>query len=523
VILFVTYLRSYGREHKSHFPTNMNTNPVSRFVAVLSITVCAALTSNSAQAILGQPGTLDPTWVGFASGKVMTPVGGNDDEATAIVMQSDGKVVVAGTCVGSDGSDQFCAARYNANGSLDSSFGSAGKIMTSVAAGNDSLRAAAIQSDGKIVLAGGCQVSGLFVFCMVRYNSGGTALDSGFGSNGRVFTSMSSGDDRARAIAVQPDGKIVLAGTCNIAVQPVFCAARYNSDGSLDSSFDGNGKVSTLIGSEASANAMALQPNGRLILAGECTNSGQRDFCVARYNTNGSLDTSFNGNGLLATDIVGGIDGANAVAIQADGKIVVAGHCAAPAAVSNFCAARYASDGSLDSSFAGNGLVTTSFANGGSEAHGVAIQPDGKVLLGGSCGVVFCALRYNSDGGLDNTFAVDGRVSTQVNLGFERANAIALQNDGRIHLAGRCSNGSNYDFCIVRYDGGPFGAQNCKLDIDGDGKVLATTDMLIATRVALGVTGNAAIGGVVFPANATRNTWSEIRSYLVTHCGMNLP
>ncbi len=494
--------------------------------------VSTGFAASGVHAIFGQPGTLDPTWSGFALGKVITPIGGSDDAVNAVIVQTDGKVVAAGTCIGSDGSNQFCVARYADTGMLDSGFGSGGKAITSVGAQDDTLTAAAIQNDGKIVLAGYCGVAGLPVFCMLRYNSGGTALDSGFGTNGRVFTSMSNGGDQANAIALQPDGKIVLVGGCNVNTQSVFCVARYNSNGSLDTSFDGNGKVSTAIGSEATAYAVALQSNGKIVVAGSCTNSGQKDFCLARY-TNGNLDLSFDGNGLLATDMNGGDDIARAVAIQADGKIVIAGSCAAspPPSFAHFCAARYDTDGSLDTSFAGDGLVTTTFVGYRSIATSLAVQPDGKLVLSGSCesGVfpfvtnVFCADRHNSDGGLDSTFGSNGKVTTQVDVSGDKSNAMALQTDGRILLGGRCTSGGESDFCVIRYDGGPFGAQNCKLDIDGDGRVLATIDMLIATRVALGATGSAAISGVTFAAHATRKTWSSIRSYLVTHCNMNLP
>jgi uncharacterized delta-60 repeat protein len=504
----------------------MNANICLRFAAMLCIATCAALGSPAVRAILGQPGTLDSTWVGFAAGKVMTPIGGNDDVVNALVLQADGKVVAAGTCLGGDGSSQFCAARYTETGSLDSSFGNGGKLITSVGAQDDTLKATAIQSDGKIVLAGYCGIGGSPVFCMVRYNSSGTALDSGFGANGRVLTPMSSGGDEANAMVLQPDGKIVLVGGCNIAVQSVFCVARYNGNGSLDTSFDGNGKVSTAIGAEAKAYAVALQANGKIVVAGSCTNSGQKDFCLARY-TNGSLDLTFDGNGVLATDVLGGNDIARSIVIQPDGKILVAGSCAAPANTTDFCAARYETNGELDTSFSGNGWVVTQISSDASAVAGVVIQPDGKLVLGGFCGNafggVFCALRYNSDGSLDTTFATSGKVTTPVNLGADAARAIANQADGRILLAGICSNGSNDDFCVIRYDGGPFGAQNCTLDIDGDGKVLATTDMLIASRIALGINGSAAMGGITFPAHAIRKTWSSIREYLVIHCDMVLP
>lgn len=134
----------------------------------------------------------------------------------------------------------------------------------------------------------------------------------------------------------------------------------------------------------------------------------------------------------------------------------------------------------------------------------------------------FCALRYNADGTPDANFGVSGKVLSPVGSADDYAAAMALQSDGKIVLAGRCSNGVNEDFCALRYDGGPFGYQNCKLDIDGDNQVLAMTDALIHARIALGMTGNAVVNGISFPSSASRNTWPLIRNYLVTQCGMSL-
>ena len=130
-------------------------------------------------------------------------------------------------------------------------------------------------------------------------------------------------------------------------------------------------------------------------------------------------------------------------------------------------------------------------------------------------------------GTLDATWATSsplgaGKLITPIGSGNDQANSITLQPDGKVLLAGNCSNGTNNDFCAARYDGGPFGYQNCKPDIDGDGSFLATTDALIYTRIALGITGPAVIGGMTFAPTATRNTWPLIRDYLVTQCGMSL-
>ena len=148
------------------------------------------------------------------------------------------------------------------------------------------------------------------------------------------------------------------------------------------------------------------------------------------------------------------------------------------------------------------------------------------MLLAGYCyngtNYDFCAARFLPDSTLDTSWNGTGKVITAIGSGADSATAMTLQPDGKVLIAGQCHNGSNSDFCVARYDGGPFGYRNCSLDIDGDGLVLATTDMLIGTRIALGITGPAVIGGITFAPNATRNSWPLIRDYLVTQCGMSL-
>ena len=133
----------------------------------------------------------------------------------------------------------------------------------------------------------------------------------------------------------------------------------------------------------------------------------------------------------------------------------------------------------------------------------------------------FCALRYSANGALDTTFETSGLVISSSGNSYDFARAVALQPDGKIVVAGICAGTSN-DWCVVRCDGGPFGYQNCKLDVDGDNQMLATTDSLIHARIALGINGNAVVNGITFPPTATRNTWPLIRDYLVTQCGLSL-
>ncbi len=483
---------------------------------------------------LGAPGDLDNTFGAF--GKVNTSFGTGNDGARRVAIQADGKIVVAGTCANGSNTD-FCIARYTADGALDTTFSGDGKFVVAIGSGDDDVRALALQPDGRIVAAGTCDNGASTSFCLARYTVAG-ALDTSFNGNGKVITAAGSVSSSLRGAALQPDGRIVVGGTCDNGAGNTFCLARYTADGVLDTSFSGDGKVATTIGASLSyVDSVLLQPDGKIVATGLCYStaaSGYSQFCLARYNANGSLDTSFNVDGRAQAQI--GNFNASAyggAALQPDGKIVVAGYCdlQSGGAGSSFCLARFESGGVLDPSFSTDGQLFTTMGNGNSFIRTIALQSDGKIIVAGYClglsTIDFCIARYHGTGALDTSFNTDGRAISTIGSDDDTAYSVAVQSDGKIVVVGNCSNGSNDDFCVARYEGGPFGARACSLDIDGDGKVLATTDMLIATRVALGVTGNAVIGGVAFPANAARDEWGtntvrDIRKFLTTQCGMTL-
>ncbi len=291
-------------------------------------------------------------------------------------------------------------------------------------------------------------------------------LDESFDGDGKVTTDIGSSYDSANAVAIQEDGKIVVAGY-STGSSDDFAVVRYNSDGSLDTYFgpNGNGKVTTDIGSSTAdyARAIAIQGDGKIVVAGYSTGSSD-DFAVVRYNSNGSLDIYFgpNGNGKVTTDIGSSTaDYAYAVAIQGDGKIVVAGY-SFNGSNYDFVVVRYKSDGSLDTSFGSNsnGIVTTAIGSGDDFAHAVALQGDGKIVVAGvsynGSNWDFAVVRYNSDGSLDTSFGSNsnGIVTTAIGSSTDSAQAIAIQiigNIGKIVVAGYSNNGSNFDFAVVRY------------------------------------------------------------------------
>jgi uncharacterized delta-60 repeat protein len=289
-------------------------------------------------------------------GSLTTSFGGTFAAASAIMLQPDGKIVVAGTAdfnprVPNSGLD-FALARYLANGSLDASFGDAGKVVFDFFGSFDQANAAALQPDGKIIVVGSASYDSLnrdIGFSLTRFNPDGST-DFGFGAGGKQITDFFDAGAKANGIVLQADSKFVVAGTASdSATRPVatdFALARYNSDGSLDPTFGIGGETSVPFSDSAAeqANALALAPDGKIIVAGSAfkTFATPPDFAVRRYNSDGSIDTSFGAGGAVTTDVAGGTDNAQALAIQPNGNVVVAGR----AFRSNFdlALARYVND-----------------------------------------------------------------------------------------------------------------------------------------------------------------------------------
>ena len=401
------------------------------------LAVLAALVLLCAGSAQAVPGNLDPSF--GVGGKVMAPVG-SGDFGEALAIQPDGKIVVAGW--GWD--DGFVVARYLPDGLLDASFGQGGKTTTSFGPNRAAqARAIALQSNGKIVVAGA--VGNDTSFALARYNADGS-IDSTFGSGGTVKVSV-GGVSGAYAVAVQPDGRIVVAGR---GAADEFGLARLNPDGSLDSGFGTGGTVTTTIGSLGIVYAIALQPDGRIVAG------GFPGFTLARYDPNGSLDATFGTQG-IATTASGAEEGARALALQSDGKIVVAGDDHER----GFTLARYTPSGALDPTFGSGGVASTALG-WFSRARGVAVQPDGRISAAGEATVgaiqAFAVARYDADGTPDAGFGDDGVVvsdlSTYPTIVYGSAASVALQSDGKIVVGGTAqvlTGGGNPTFGLARY------------------------------------------------------------------------
>ncbi|MFJ3310849.1 calcium-binding protein [Streptomyces sp. NPDC086549] len=344
-----------------------------------------------------------------------------------------------------------------APGDLDPTFGTGGKVTTDFAGEFAGAEGVAVQADSKIIAVGASNTTGIDIdFALARYNTDGS-LDSTFGTGGKVTTDF-GGSQYAVAVAVQADGKIIAAGDTYVVSDDShdFALARYNTDGSLDTSFGTGGKVTTDFG-DSGASGVALQADGKIIAAGYSVGINY-DFALARYNTDGSLDSTFGTGGKVTTDFGGAYDEAFAVALQADGKIIAVGASGTGGEERDFALARYNTDGSLDSTFGTGGKVTTTFGDFDG-AQGVAVQADGKIVAAGDANNLrnfFALARYNTDGSLDSTFGTGGKVTTDFGgAGDSGASAVAVQADGKIVAAGSSVSIGGTDFALARYqDGG---------------------------------------------------------------------
>jgi uncharacterized delta-60 repeat protein len=414
-------------------------------------------------------GTLDSTF--GANGFVRNGINGDNgggDRGYSVAVQPDGKLVVAGTSTYGS-STAFAAARYDTNGTLDTTFGTKGTLRRAIVGGDGTRDEAAtvlVQPDGNIVLGGGSSGPSGEAFAITRVDSIGTP-DTKFGVNGAARTELGGfiGPAVARSMALQSDGKIIVAGISNmIPNSSSFAVARFTSGGVLDHSFNAIGMTTTLIaggtGKDIGA-AVAVQSDGRIVVAGNSSGPGYSAIAAVRYNTNGSLDNTFGTGGTLMTPADGGSGSntANAVAVQADGKIVIAG-TSQNGSASGFLLNRLNTNGSLDNLFGTNGTVVTSVAGGSSQNFGsaVALQPDGKIVVAGGSTVgstsTFAVARYNANGTLDNTFGQSGTITTSID-GSDRTgddgSSVVLQPDGKIVVAGTCHVSSGSQFAVARF------------------------------------------------------------------------
>lgn len=389
-------------------------------------------------------------------GKVTTDFGtNNQDECSALALQTDGKIIAVGTSNNGTNYD-FAVARYNINGSLDNSFGNNGKVITSIGLQNDFATSVAIQTDGKIVVAGICFVSGSEKYGVVRYNIDGT-LDTTFDSDGKIITSIGNYSNRAYSIAIQIDGKIIVAGdSYSNSLQYKITLVRYNTNGSLDITFDNDGiSIITYGINGAIGKSIIIQSDGKGVVAGQTTNG--EDYILILCNSNGSLDTTFGTQGGTIVDFGTLEDVPWSMAKQADDKIIVVGGIGSNSVSfsPDMAIMRCNADGSIDTSFDVDGkvIIDASLFSRRDQAKSVAIQANGKILVAGysqnTNNFEGTIIRLNSNGSLDTTFDLDGIATSSFGTASnDFFSSIKVQNDGKIIAAGTTSS----DFAIIRYD-----------------------------------------------------------------------
>lgn len=377
-----------------------------------------------------------------------------------VSLQPDGRIVVVGETFLNPGSDAGLA-RYLPSGDLDPSFGHEGLVQSDwVGGGNDVAQSSTIQPDGKIVVAGSSTVcsdcpQARTLFVVARYTVNGS-LDQTFSGDGVKRTGFSLPNAQAFGATVTADGDVVAVGCVSQPDRPCaeVAVARYLSDGSLDPSFAGDGtKTSDLTAGSDVAFDVIARDDGRILIAGEAG----RDFALATYLSEGSIDRTFGTRGWVRTDFHGGEDRATSMALQPDGRIVLTGSVEPLGdRYTVIGVARYRSGGALDREFDVDGKLTTPF---GEAAMGldVAVQPNGRIVVAGAATGTgsdyhFGLTRYRSNGILDPTFGGDGKVLTVINNNFSLASGLVIQSDGMIVVAGPAIDSDNV-FALARYDG----------------------------------------------------------------------
>lgn len=441
-----------GRAHDMKTSSAFTTRFVCRIPAALATVVLLCFVG-----IAQTPGTLDPS---FGSGGQVQFAVGTEDRVNAMVLQPDGKIVLAGRSRPGAVRFDFALARFNPDGTVDTSFGNGGRVITPLGvqgSPEDEASALALQPNGKIIAVGSARTTGgnLTHSGVVRYNSNGT-LDTTFGNAGIAIIDHAVN----RAVVVQADGKIVCAGGGGSSQLADFQISRLLPNGTPDPSWGNGGHVTLdFAGSGDGVWALAIQPDGKIIAAGQSRLLGDDDnFAAARFNADGTLDPSFGTGGKVTTDFDGSTDIAYAVTLQSDGKIILAGQPRTGTNEWQFGLVRYNPDGSLDNNFGIQGRTRTDFGVF-DIAFSVKVQPNGKIVTAGVIGGTatgFAVSRHNPDGSIDQGFGQGGKATAYFEV-TDEAHAVAIQPDGKIVVGGFADGGSIIgQFAVARFFGDPF-------------------------------------------------------------------
>ncbi len=426
---------------------------LTKIFAILFIALFVNINQLSAQA-----GSLDSTFDN--DGKLVLDILGDLDQCHSVLMQPDGKIVLGGYSH-LPGTNYFTIVRLLPDGSMDSTFGNNGVVTNDLAGNAYYVDKLAIQNDGKIIAAGTIIAPSNFSsdFAVLRIHSNGTP-DSSFGTNGFVTTDLNFGsNDLARSVKIQNDGKILVNGYSEDSFGDAdFALVRYLPDGTLDLAFNLDGIIIKDLGSYDESYGMCLQQDGKIVLSGLTGNTP--DFALARFTTDGELDTTFSADGLVSQSFSPGSSDIGADVIQlGNGKLIITGHSwnGIPLQNDDFAMMCFNTDGTLDTLFGYGGMLITDYGNNTDDLGiALALQPDGKILVAGRTVISglmsFSLLRHNPDGSLDTTFGIGGKAKTDfgfswVQLGY----AVCLQADGKIIVGGFEGENADNDFAIARF------------------------------------------------------------------------
>lgn len=483
--------------------------------------ICAMFGCFLCSSLAAAPGQLDPTF-GNAGRAVFVTTSAYEYVADA-VMQSDGSFVVAATCEAGNAAT-FCLTKIRTDGTLDPNFGSAGFVFTKLTAQENQVASVTVQHDGKILAAGYCMDPQTFQwqFCAARYNHNGT-LDAGFANNGTLMTDVGTSTDWAYSILNFPDDSFLLGGGCydGNTEKWGFCIAKFLPGGQVDTTFGQQGKVITdRTGINLTGYALTLQSTGRIILAGKCAlNETDRSMCMIRYESNGTVDHEFGVNGIVKLDVAEQSTIWSA-RTYSDDRLLLAGRCMTSGTY-YMCLVRLDSEGHVDTAFGANGVVVSSAGLGFDYAVRGELAFDGTIVLSGSCSLVayadHCVLRFLAQGGVDGAFGDNGLVVVPSGgIGYLGAGLPLL--NGKVVTIGNCwkpaYEGGGDDICAFRLRGGPYNPLTCALNADANQTIDPATDALLLNRYLLGFRRDALTTGAL-GHNPTR-TGQALEAHLAT-------
>jgi len=436
----------------------------------IPFTILFAIIMVPATMFAGLSGRVDRTFSGDGKANLATTMATASDFGRDIAVQPDGKIVVVGQLSGA--SIDFVVMRLNRDGSLDTSFDGDGKVTTDFDGNSDDAYSVVILPDGKILVAGYAVIGGGFAdFAVVRYNANGS-LDTTFDGDGKVTTDFASEIDTAAKVIVQADGKYLVLGRTRLPVSftQKFAAVRYNTNGSLDTTFDGDGRVTVPVtsGSDTLFGGL-LQNNQRIVMVG---NAGA-DWGIARLLPSGAIDTSFSDDGVITLDMAGFPDTAYNVAQQANNRLVIVGSSGASGGAQDFGIARFLVDGTPDTSFNTTGKLVLAFGTGNFDlCNGIEIQSDGYLLMTGTSNTSgnhdFAVAKLRPEGELDLNFNGTGKTTIDFFGRGDFAGESVLQPDGKLLIVGNAGvAASDDDIGIARVN---TVTKNAPFDYDGDEK-----------------------------------------------------